>query len=380
MLPTKKPLILGLLLCIGAASIVYGLRTQSPAVPAAKQPALVSVTLAHQQDLPLALSAQGHLVALNQVDLRPQLTATITAIHFKEGDDVSAGQLLFTLDDADARAQLRRAQGQAAQIEAQLADARRDYARSAELVKSHFITSSAVDTAASKADALQAQLTTALADIDSARLLLTHTRIVAPVAARTGAVTVHPGSLAQTSAATPLVTLVQQAPIGVEFNLPEQYLAAILKSRAQGPVMVRIDGADQQTVTGELTFVNNVVNPDSGTISLKATLPNQQRALWPGAYARVTLLAGTDHNAVVLPPQAVLEGPEGRFVYLAGADGKATRQAVSLLRVQDGMAVLAGLAGGSRVVLEGGANLRPGDPIRTASASDMSKAASGGAP
>ncbi|WP_158567981.1 MULTISPECIES: efflux RND transporter periplasmic adaptor subunit [unclassified Duganella] len=363
-----------LLLAAGIA-LAYSLRTQSPAAAPAKKIPLVAVTAARQQELPLELSAQGHLVALNIVEVRPQLTATIVAIHFKEGDEVKAGQLLFTLDSADANAQLQRSEAQAAQILAQLADASRDFGRSSELVKSHFITSSAVDTAASKVDALKAQLKAARADIDSARLLVAHTRIVAPIAARTGAVAVHPGSLAQTSAAAPLVTLAQFSPIGVEFNLPEQDLTAILRARGAGSVRVTIDGADGETVTGELSFINNTVNTDSGTISLKATMPNPRATLWPGAYARVTVLAGIDRNAVVLPPQAVLEGPAGRFVFVAGADGKATRQPVTLLRVQSGMAVVEGVANGTRVVLEGGGNLRSGDAIRIADARPASAVA-----
>ncbi len=362
----KIHLITAILIIAGAGLAGYCLRGTAPPPPAAKKPPLVAVTVARQQDLPLELSAQGHLVALNQVDIRPQLTAAIIAVHFKEGDEVKAGQLLFTLDSADATAQLQRFEAQAAQIQAQLADANRDYGRSSELVKSHFITSSAVDTAASKVDALKAQLKAAQADIDSARLVVAHTRIVAPISARTGAVAVHPGSLAQTSAAAPLVTLAQFAPIGVEFNLPEQYLSAILRARAQGQVRVQIDGAGGVQAAGSLSFINNTVNTDSGTISLKAIVPNERSTLWPGAYARITVLAGTDKNAVVLPPQAVLEGPGGRFVFLATEDGKARQQDVTLLRVQDGKAVVAGLSGGSRVVMEGGSNLRNGDAIRIA--------------
>jgi len=188
-------------------------------------------------------------------------------------------------------------------------------------------------------------------------------------------VAVHPGSLAQTSAAAPLVTLAQFSPIGVEFNLPEQDLAAVLRARSQGAVRVTIDGADGEAVSGELSFINNTVNTDSGTISLKATMPNLHGALWPGAYARVTVLAGIDSNAVVLPPQAIQEGPGGRFVFIAGADGKATRQPVTLLRVQSGMAVIEGVASGTRVVLEGGGNLRDGDAIRIADTRPASAAA-----
>ncbi len=361
----KKILLILLPLAGIGAALAFSLRAAPAAKPAAVKTALVSVTQAKHQDLPLELSAQGHLVSLNIVEVRPQLTALITAVHFKEGDEVKAGQLLFTLDGADAGAALQRSQAMAAQIQAQLADANRDYQRAATLVKSNFIAPSAVDTAASKADALKAQLKAAQADIETARLAVTHTRILAPFDATTGAVAVHPGSLAQTGATAPLVTLAQFAPIGVEFNLPEQDLQAILRARRDGPVQVRIDGPDGEPIAGELTFINNVVNSDTGTISLKATVPNQRRTLWPGAYARVTVLAGLDKNAVVLPPQAVLEGPNGRFVYLANG-GKVTRHPVTLLRIQGELAVVTGLEGGASVVLEGGGNLRDGDAIRTA--------------
>jgi RND family efflux transporter MFP subunit len=365
-MPPLKKIILFLipLACAGAA-LAFSLRSAPADAPKPAKIALVSLTEARRQDLPLELSAQGHLVALNIVDVRPQLTATITAIHFKEGDEVKAGQLLFTLDGADANAALQRAQALAAQTQAQLVDANRDFGRATTLVKSNFITSSAADTASSKVDALKAQLKAAQADIESARLAVSHTRIVAPFDATSGAVAVHPGSLAQTSATAPLVTLAQFTPIGVEFNLPQQDLQAILRARQGGPVKVYIDGPDGAPIAGELSFINNIVNSDTGTIALKATVPNRNRTLWPGAYARITVLAGLDKDAVVLPPQALLEGPQGRFVYL-GAGGKATRQAVTLLRVQGGQAVVTGIAGGASVVLEGGANLRDGDPIRVA--------------
>ena len=378
-MPSPKKIVLILLpVVVAGAALGYSLRRAPAATPPAAKIPLVSVTEARRQDLPLELSAQGHLVALNQVEVRPQLTATIQAIHFREGDEVKAGQLLFTLDGTDASAQLQRAEGMAAQIQAQLADASRDYGRATALVKSNFIASSAVDTASSKVDALKAQLKAARADIDSARLALSHTRIVAPFAGTTGAVAVHPGSLAQTSAAAPLVTLAQFAPIGVEFNLPEQYLQAILRARQSAPVQVQIAGPDGEPVTGELTFINNVVNTDTGTINLKATIPNLKKTLWPGAYAKVTVLAGLDKDAVVLPPQAVLEGPAGRFVYLAGADGKVQRQPVTLLRIQNDLAVVTGLAGGARVVLEGGGNLRDGASIRVAAASAAGPASAAG--
>lgn len=369
-MPLTKKTILGLtaLAAAGAAALGYGLRSAPPAATKNARLPLVSVTQARYQDLPHELAAQGHLVALNQVEVRPQVTATIQAVHFREGEDVQAGQLLFTLEDADARALLQRAEGQAAQIQAQLADARRDFQRASTLVKSAFIAPSAVDTAASKVDALQAQFKAAQGEVASARVALTHTRITAPISARSGAVAVHPGSLAQAGSAAPLVTLAQFSPIGVEFSLPEQELPLILRARRSGPVAVRIEGPEGSAVTGQLSFIDNLVHTGTGTVALKATVANQDHMLWPGGYVRVTVLAGMDRNAVVLPPQAVQEGPNGRFVYVVGADQRATQQPVTLQRMQGDLAVLSGLASGTRVVLEGGAHLRPGASVRIVAA------------
>jgi RND family efflux transporter MFP subunit len=328
-----------------------------------KTPPLVSVVQTRSVDIPIDLSAQGHVVALNYVDVRPQLTGTIMSVSFKEGQDVKAGQLLFTLDDNDARAQLAKADAQAAMVAAQLADARRDYQRAQMLVASRFVAVSAVQTAQSKVDALQAQVRAAQADAASARTTLARTRIVSPIAGKAGAVTVHPGSLAQTGTAAPLVTIAQFSPVGVEFTLPEQNMNELLAARAAGPVRVSLADANGAP-DGELVFMNNTINQDSASIALKASFPNPSQRLWPGAFVRVIVHAGVSHGAVVLPPQAVQEGPAGRFVYLVGADDKVAAKPVQLLRIQDGMAVIDGVGAGVRAVLEGGANLRPGMQVK----------------
>lgn len=378
----SKPSKRHLTLLAGAAAVAAGALAWAAwpagrqAPQATKPPPLVTIATSRAMDVPIELSAQGHLVALNLVEIRPQVTGVIRSVHFREGEQVRAGQLLFTLDDSETLATLRRSEALAAQIKAQLADARRELLRSKELVASRFIAPSAVDTAASKADALQAQLDAAGADVDSARVALSHTRISAPIAARTGALAVHPGSLAQTGAATPLVSLAQFDPIGVEFSLPENDLQAILAARgAHGaPVPVSIDDAAGKPVAGTLSFINNTVDSSTGTIALKAEFANAAQALWPGAFMRVTVHAGRDPGAVVLPPQALFEGPNGRYVYLLGAGDKAEIRPVTLLRIQDALAVVGGLAAGQRVVLEGGQNLKPGMAVRIA-APALAKAA-----
>lgn len=372
----NRPLLLTLVAGAAGAIVVAGasLMSRSQAAPTApKKAPLVTVVEARSTDIPLDLSAQGHIVPLNFVDIRPQLTGVVTTVNFHEGDDVRAGQLLFTLDDNDARAQLAKAEAQGALIGAQLADARRELQRAQALVASKFVAVSAADTASSKVDALLAQVRAAAAEASSARTNLAHARILAPIAGRAGAVTVHPGSLAQIGTAAPLVTIAQFSPVGVEFSLPEHDLPAVLAARAAGAVSVALTDADAEP--GQLTFINNTINPDSATINLKASFPNSRQTLWPGGFARVVVHAGVSHGAVVLAPQAVQEGPAGRFVFLLDVGNKVSVKPVTLLRIQNELAVVGGLAGGERVVLEGGQNLRPGITVQLAKAATATQAA-----
>lgn len=353
---------------------------KAAALKQVKRIPIVSVTVPQVVDLPIRFSAQGHFVALNQIDIRPQLNGIIRGVHFKEGNQVQAGQLLFTLDSTETEAQFNRVMAQSAQIREQLAEAGREHKRSQELVKEGFISSSAVDTNGSKVVALQAQLKASLADVESARVQVARTRIVSPITARAGAIVVYPGSMAQQSAVVPLVTLAQFDPIGVDFSLPEQALSAILAAGDSTPLKVTLKAADNSAVEGTLTFINYTVNRDSGTINLKASFPNKNHHLWPGAFTRIQLNAGINKGALVLPPQAVLEGPNGRFVYLVGSDNKIVAKPVTLLGIEEQHAVIHGLQGGEQVVLEGDQDVRAGVLVRLAvpgEAKKVSKVASG---
>jgi RND family efflux transporter MFP subunit len=326
----------------------------------------VTITSPQRRDLPIELTAQGHLVALNQVDVRPQVAGVIRSVDFREGDSIRAGQLLFTLDDTDLAAQLRRAEANAANMKAQLDDAVRAQDRSVELLKAKFLSQSAVDTAISKTDSLRAQLKSSNADIDSARAQVAHTRIVSPLSGKAGALNVHPGSLAQPTSATPLVTLAQFDPIGVEFSVPEGNLAAILAAKSAAPVKVALETPDGRRVEGQLSFINNTVTTGTGTINLKASFPNTLQLLWPGAYVKTTVSAGVNKDAMVLPPAAILEGPAGRFVYLLDGANKVVARPVTLVRVQDQKAIIEGLQTGDRVVLDGNQSVAPGALVQVA--------------
>ncbi|MFG6489985.1 efflux RND transporter periplasmic adaptor subunit [Roseateles sp. BYS78W] len=360
-------------LALAAAAVALNKAPEKAAAP--KPLPLVSVAPAVARDLPVKLSAQGHLVALTQVDVRPQATGTIRAIHFKEGDEVKAGQLMFTLDASDVAAQLAKAQATAAQVQAQLDEAQRDLVRTQQLAKAQFYSPSSVDAAEGRVATLRAQHRAMLADIENSRVLVDRTRILAPMAGLTGALSVHPGSLAQPGAASPLVNVAQMDPIGVEFTLPEANLPALLAARDAGKVQLSIAAAYGTPVQGKLVFVNNTVNADTGTISLKAAFPNPRKALWPGAYVKVQLTAGVSPGAVTLAPQSILDSPGGRFVFVLDAPaGKVVARPVTLLRIQEQLAVVEGLANGEQVVTEGQLGLKTGAAVRVAAAAPAASA------
>ncbi|MBE9610113.1 efflux RND transporter periplasmic adaptor subunit [Chitinilyticum piscinae] len=332
-----------------------------------RPPALVSAVTAEKRDLPVLLAAEGHIAALNTVEIRPQLTSIIRDIHFREGDMIKAGQLLFTLDAADDQASLSRAQAQAKQVKAQLVEADKNLKRARELAAAKFLSDSAVDTAASKLDALQAQLAAASADVAAAQVKVGYTRITAPMAGKAGRVDVHPGSLAQQNAATALVTITQLDPLSVEFSLPERDLTTVLAAREQGQVSVVVTPQGGQPRNGALSFIDNTVDRATGTIRMKATLPNHDQRFWPGQFVRVSVTAGITPHAVVLPAEAVQTGPDGRFVYQIAGNNTVSTRPVTLLRLQDRLAIIDGLQGGEKVVRDGGQNLRPGSEVRIAS-------------
>ncbi|HZZ92163.1 MAG TPA: efflux RND transporter periplasmic adaptor subunit [Usitatibacter sp.] len=338
---------------------------------AQKAALVVTVTTPVARDLPIRLSAQGHLVALNQVDVRPQVAGVIRSVDFHEGDTMRVGQLLFTLDATEAEAQLARTRGTAANVQAQLDDAVRVLKRSQELLSEKFISQSAVDSAVSKVESLRGQLRTAQADIDNAMAQVAHTRIVSPLAGKAGALNVHVGSLAQPAAAQPLVVLAQFDPIGAEFSLPEDNLSAVLAARDAGAVSVSLNLPGGQRVAGQLSFINNTVTTGSGTITLKATFRNSREKLWPGAFVTVTLEAGSSRGAMVLPPEAILEGPKGSFVYTLDASNRALVHPVKVLRIQERQAVIEGLGAGARVVLQGNQSVVPGAVVAVAAAPNV---------
>ena len=334
---------------------------KKPAMPAAT-PSIVSVVQVKQGELKQAISALGQAQAPQTVEVRPQINAQIAQIHFKEGEMVQAGQVLFTLDAREIASQARREQALIAQSQAQLAEAVRNLQRTEELALANFVSSSAVDTARAKADSLRAQVAAKQADLALNRVELSYRSIKAPIAGRTGAVTIKQGSLAQTSNSEPLVTISQVDPIDVSFKVNQRDLPALLAAKQQIKVSARLPDGQQRA--GKWLFVDNKV--EQGTLIAKAQFSNADRQLWPGLSSTVDIELAPQQGLIV-PLQAIQTGQEQRFVYVIKPDQQVQIQPVRLISSNHDTALIDGVAAGTLIVLEGGQNLRPGKQGQVAS-------------
>ncbi|WP_246831206.1 efflux RND transporter periplasmic adaptor subunit [Pandoraea sp. SD6-2] len=367
---------------IGGAGAWLRSRGAEKPAKAAVAPSVSAATV-EVRDVPVRLIANGTVTARQTVEVRPQISSTIRQVHIKEGDFVKAGQLLFSLDARMDEANLKKVQAQLAKDEADLANARRTLARTKQLIAEHFVSQSALDTAQSGVDSLSAQVTADRAAISASQVAVDYNQIRAGIDGRTGAINVHPGSLVTPGGAV-LVSITQLDPIDISFTLPEGALAELQAARAGGPVAVTATlgttGTTGTTATGQLSFIDNAVDSQTGTIRLKAAYENRDAKLWPGMYLNVAVIGRVLRQASVVPPQAVQTGPDGKFVYVIGADGKVSAKPVKVGYVEARLAVVDGVPAGARVVQEGAENLRPGSAVTVVAARGAGDGAAGKAP
>ena len=340
----------------------------------------VSSTLVGKQNVPVIVDSHGTVVSLNSVAVHPQTTSTIRQVQVKEGQFVREGELLFTLDDRADRANVEKAKAQLARDQATLADYERQFQRSTELVAQKFLSQSALDAVRTQLESQRAVVQASIAAVQSAQITNSYNLIRAPSTGRLGAITVFAGSLVQPS--TALVTITQLNPIGVSFTLPERYLPSVLKAKKSGDVPVSLILPDLNSpVEGMLSFIDNAIDSQAGTIQLKANFDNANGTLWPGQYVNVRMVVDTLKSAVVLPQAAIITNTLGKQVYIVEADQKVKPVTVTVLTTFGAQAAVSGLKGGERVVVEGKQNLRPGSSVREAippNTTPMRKQASNG--
>lgn len=325
-------------------------------------PALVTLATAEKQDVPVTVQVNGSVVSLNSVDLRPQVTNTVSAVHVKEGQFVKAGQLLFTLDDRNDQANLARARAQQQKDEATLADLERQYKRSQDLVAQNFIAKSAADATLSQLEAQRAAVAADRAAVQSAQVALGYATLRAPIAGRIGAVNIYPGTLVQPTLS--LVTVTQLDPIAVSFPVPEGNLQDLLAaSRTRSKVEAVVNGR-KEPLSGTLDFVDNTVDPQIGTVRAKAVFTNADQSLWPGQFVGTRITVRTLDGATVVPAAALMMLADGTSLYVVDESRTATRRKVKALHTFGTKVAVSGVAPGEQVVIEGSQNVRPGGKVR----------------
>lgn len=332
----------------------------------------VSTAVAHTQDLPIRLRSIGWVDPVAKVSISTRLNSQIVEQHVVEGQIVAKNDLLFKLDDREVRAAIAKDTAALARDEAVAARAQADLVRGQDLVDKGFLSKQTQDQRVADAKSAAATVNADRAALTADRVQLTYTEIRAPIAGRAGAVSITPGNLVRTSDTTPLITITQMQPVWVSFTLPERELATLrsaMSGGGQGPqtrAFLANDPAPR--ATGNITFLDSAIDQSTGTIAVKATMPNEKQELWPGQYVNVEIDVGTRGNAVVIPTVALQAGQNGQFVYVVGADSKVSVRQVQVAGSDgDLSAIASGLAAGEQVVTEGQQRLADGTKVKIAS-------------
>ena len=330
---------------------------------------LVRLAAAQRRDVAIQVQANGTVVPLSSVEIRPHVSRLLRQVHVKEGQTVAAGALLFSLDDRAERASVDQARARLLRNEAALADLERQYKRSQELAAQRFISTSAAESLQTQVEGQRAQVQADQAALRSAEVELSYTSLRAPAAGRIGSINVYPGSTVQVNAA--LASVTQMDPIAVSFTVPESGLAGLLRGQRDGTAAVSAALPETaRPLEGKLSFIDSAVDAVAGTIRAKAQFANSAAQLWPGQYVQATVTLGTLRSAVVVPLASIVTGSAGSRVFAVDRDQVAHAKPVSVLHTFGGLAAVSGLEEGEQVVVEGKQNLRPGAKVKVARGGD----------
>lgn len=333
-------------------------KAPAPAVP-------VTIATVEQKDAPVIIRAIGNVEPIEKVEVKSQIAGQVIAVHFKEGQDVRKGELLFEIDPRQAQADVNRAQSQLVRDQAEAANARAQADRYKRLFEEGVTSRQEYDRILTAAQAAEAVVAADKAAVENARLQLHYTKVVAPVAGRTGGLAVTVGNIVKANEAV-LVTINQIDPIYVSFSIPEQQLGDVKRYMAAGLKVAAIpQSAGAATAPGKVTFVDNTVDPATGTIKLKATFDNKRGALWPGQFADVVLTLTTQPNAIVVPSAGVNVGQGGSYAYVVNdADKTVDQRPVAVQRTLGDLSIIAsGLNAGEKVVTDGQLRLTKGTRV-----------------
>ncbi|MFD1331520.1 efflux RND transporter periplasmic adaptor subunit [Methylopila musalis] len=332
------------------------------------QPIPVIAEPAKRQDVPVTLDGVGSFQSPNAATVRAQVEGVLLEVTYREGQDVKAGDVLARIDPATYQAQYDQAVAQTAQVDAQLANARRDYERYARLAKNDYGSQQQAETAKAQVAQYEAQLRYQQALAAQAKTTLDRTVVRAPISGRAGVRLVDPGNYVSAGDTTGIVSIAQLQPISATFTLPQQNIAAVTQALARGgapAIALAPDGATPLD-EGALEVIDNQVDQTTGTVKLKATFPNAALTLWPGQFTTVRLTVDTLKGAVTVPGPAVQQGPDGPFLFVIDPDRTARQRPVEIARQTAELAVIAkGVEAGEPVVVTGFTRLRDGSKVAT---------------
>jgi multidrug efflux system membrane fusion protein len=357
--------LLGLAAALAVTGCAGDEATSAAPAPAGPPPVPVTTAVVVKKSMPLELRVIGSAEAYSTVAIRSQITGQLTSVSFREGDEVQQGQVLFELDRRPLEAALQQAQAALARDMAQAANAAVQSKRMQDLVDRGIAPREQADTSRTAVAALNATVDADRATVENATVQLQYATITAPISGRTGALLVNQGNLVRANDATPLVTINQVSPISVTFAIPESRLSELNRHMASGSLQVTATPPNgDRPARGRIVFVDNAVDQNSGTIRIKATFSNEDRALWPGQYVNVVVTLSTEAGAIVVPTTAVQAGQQGPYVFAVKADKTVEMRAVTIARARgDETVIAAGVEPGETVVTDGHLRLVAGSRI-----------------
>jgi membrane fusion protein, multidrug efflux system len=332
-----------------------------------RPPAPVTVATAVAQDVPIYIDAVGKIAAREVVSIQPQVSGRITKIHFTDGADLKVGDLLFSIDPRPYQAQVHQAEANLAQAMAALELARVNFARVESLTDPRAVSRQDYDTKKNAVALAEAAVQQNRAALDTARLNLEYCTIRSPIHGRAGQRMVDIGNVVSANNGS-LLVIQRLDPIYADFTIPESDLSAVQRNMVQRSLRVEVRLPDDNrggAREGKLTFLDNSVQENTGTIKLRATLDNGDRRFWPGRFAKIRLILQTERNAVLVPATAPQLSAKGTFLYVIKPDLSAELRPVKVGQQHDDLTVInEGLKAGERVVVNGQMSVTPGGKVR----------------
>jgi multidrug efflux system membrane fusion protein len=357
---------------LSLAALAFAACRHEAPVAFERPPAPVAVAAAVTRDVPVYLDEVGRVTAREVVSVQPQISGRITRIHFADGANLRKGNMLFTIDPRPFQAQLDAAQATVAQAKAALDLARIQFDRASKLIESKAISQQEYDLKKNEVDVAAAQVEQSQAAVQTAKINLDYCFIRSPIDGRAGQRLVDQGNVVTANTGS-LLTIQRLDPVYADFTVPENDLTAVQKNMSRGSLKVEVSLPDEpgDPRGGALTFLDNAVQGDTGTVKLRATIPNGDHRFWPGRFVRIRLVLDTLERAVLVPAAAPQTSAQGPFVYVVKDDSTAEQRTIAQGQRQGDLIVISqGVKPGERIVINGQLGVTPGGKVRVEGAGD----------